>query len=137
MDVSHMKMLDAHHGIFCYADGGCVDDLFIYKLADLETNDGSPYFFLVINDSNREKDVAWLKNHVRGFDVEVKYVSEKTYKNSPRSVAEREATRPGLKENCLLEAHKAQCNYHGCFVTFKPISSQVCIVTIFTEMQCV
>jgi aminomethyltransferase len=78
-DVTRMKTLDAHYGIFCYADGGCVDDLFIYKLPDNQSSDGRPYFFLAINASNREKDVAWLKNHTRGFDVEVKDISEETY----------------------------------------------------------
>jgi aminomethyltransferase len=78
-DVAQMKMLDAHYALFCYADGGCVDDLFVYKLPDLQAKDGRPYFFLAINASNREKDVAWVKNHVRGFDVEVKDISEETY----------------------------------------------------------
>ena len=76
-DVTQMKLMDAHYGIFCYADGGCVDDLFIYKLPDTQT--GRPYFFLAINASNREKDVAWLINHARGFEVEMKDISEETY----------------------------------------------------------
>src|SRR6185369_6647200 len=33
-DVTQMKPFDAHYGLFCYADGGAVDDLFIYKLID-------------------------------------------------------------------------------------------------------
>jgi aminomethyltransferase len=78
-DVTQMKVKDAHYGLFCYADGGCVDDLFIYKLVDEQDGDGRLYFFLAINASNREKDVAWVKNHARGFDVEVKDISEETY----------------------------------------------------------
>jgi aminomethyltransferase len=78
-DVTRMKLLDAHYAIFCYADGGCVDDLFVYKLPDPQAQDGRPYFFLAINASNREKDVAWLMDHARGFDVEVKDISEETY----------------------------------------------------------
>lgn len=78
-DVTQMKVLDAHYAIFCYADGGCVDDLFVYKLLDLQAQDGRAYFFLAINASNREKDVAWVKNHAGGFNVEVKDISEETY----------------------------------------------------------
>jgi aminomethyltransferase len=78
-DVSQMKVLDAHYAIFCYADGGCVDDLFVYKLTDMQANDGRPYFFLAINASNRAKDVTWTMNHARGFDVVVKDISEETY----------------------------------------------------------
>ena len=78
-DVAQMKVLDAHYALFCYADGGCVDDLFVYKLPDFQAKDGRPYFFLAINASNRDKDVAWVKNHTLGFDVEVKDISEETY----------------------------------------------------------
>ena len=55
-NVAQMKVRDAHYGIFCYADGGCVDDLFIYKLSnDVPGGDGQIYYFLAINASNREK----------------------------------------------------------------------------------
>jgi aminomethyltransferase len=77
-DVSKMKMMDAHYAIFCYADGGCVDDLFIYKLPDKQ-NQGSFYYFLAINASNRHKDLSWLKAHTRGFDVQVRDISDETY----------------------------------------------------------
>lgn len=78
-DVAQMKLFDAHYGIFCYADGGCVDDLFIYKLPDAQADAERPYFFLAINASNRDKDVAWLMTHACQFDVEVKDISEETY----------------------------------------------------------
>lgn len=77
-DVERMKLLDAHYAIFCYPDGGCVDDLFIYKLPDPD-DAGQIYYFLAINASNREKDVAWLQAHARGFDIEVKDISDETY----------------------------------------------------------
>jgi aminomethyltransferase len=73
-----MKMLDAHYAIFCYPDGTCVDDLFIYKLPE----PGDPtkvYFFLAINASNRHKDVAWVKAHSDGYDVQVNDISDETY----------------------------------------------------------
>jgi aminomethyltransferase len=75
-DVSLMNLLDAHYAIFCYKDGTCVDDLFVYKLPDPEFG---YYFFLAINASNRSKDVAWLKAHVGKFDVQVKDISDETY----------------------------------------------------------
>lgn len=78
-DVNKMKLLDAHYAIFCYADGGCVDDLFVYKLPDKPAGGGREYYFLAINASNREKDVAWLKSHAAGYDVELKDISDETY----------------------------------------------------------
>lgn len=78
-DASAMKWLEAHYSIFCYPDGTCIDDLFIYKLPDPEFGEKRPYFFLAINASNRLKDVAWVKAHTRGFDVEVIDISDETY----------------------------------------------------------
>lgn len=77
--VSQMKMLDAHYAIFCYEDGTCIDDLFVYKLPDLQAANGQAYYFLAINASNRDKDVAWVKAHTQGFDVTVKDISDETY----------------------------------------------------------
>ncbi len=77
-DVRKMKLLDAHYALFCYPDGGTVDDLFVYRLPDPEV-DGRDYFFLAINASNREKDVAWLKAQAGAFDVSVQDISDETY----------------------------------------------------------
>lgn len=77
-DVSKMKLFDAHYSLFCYADGGTVDDLFVYRLPDPEYKE-RPYFFLAINASNRDKDVAWVKAHAGGFDVIVRDISDETY----------------------------------------------------------
>jgi aminomethyltransferase len=71
-----MKMLDAHYAILCYKDGTCVDDLFVYKLPD---PDYGVYYFIAINASNRDKDVAWFKAHARGYEVTVKDISDETY----------------------------------------------------------
>lgn len=78
-DIRKMKLFDAHYAIFCYADGGCVDDLFVYKLPDEKTNTEREYYFLAINASNREKDVNWVKDHAQDFRVEVKDISDETY----------------------------------------------------------
>jgi aminomethyltransferase len=75
-DVTSMKLLDAHYAIFCYKDGTCVDDLFVYKMPD---PDFEFYFFLAINASNREKDVAWLSAHASKYNVQVKDISDETY----------------------------------------------------------
>jgi len=78
-DVRKMKLFDAHYAIICYADGGCVDDAFIYKLPDPKTKGQQEYYFIAINASNREKDVAWLQAHASSFDAVVKDISDETY----------------------------------------------------------
>ena len=77
-DVTLMKTLDAHYALFCYADGGIVDDLFVYRLPDPDVGDRD-YFFLVINASNRSKDVAWVKAHTAQYEVQVRDISDQTY----------------------------------------------------------
>jgi aminomethyltransferase len=78
-DVRRMKLLDAHYALMCYADGGIVDDLFVYKLPDRSGEASRPYFFLVVNASNRDKDVAWAQAHTQGLDVTVRDLSDETY----------------------------------------------------------
>jgi len=78
-DVRKMGLFDAHYALMCYADGGVVDDLFVYRLPDRSDEAGRPYFFLAANASNRDKDVAWAKAHAAEFDVEVRDLSDETY----------------------------------------------------------
>ena len=77
-DVTRMNLLDAHYALFCYADGGTIDDLFVYRLTDPDISDRH-YFFLAINADNRAKDVAWVKAHASAFNVIVKDNSDETY----------------------------------------------------------
>lgn len=78
-DVRRMELFDAHYALMCYPDGGVVDDLFVYKLPDRSNGTGRPYFFLVHNAANHEKDVAWIQTHVADFDVQVRDLSDETY----------------------------------------------------------
>lgn len=55
-DVSKLKVGQAQYTAMCYEDGGTVDDLLIYKRAE---ND----YLLVVNASNLEKDLKWMKQH--------------------------------------------------------------------------
>ena len=49
----------ARYTVMCYDNGGCVDDLIVYKKAD---ND----YLLVVNASNKDKDYEWMKAHEFG-----------------------------------------------------------------------
>ncbi|MCF6094199.1 glycine cleavage system aminomethyltransferase GcvT [Microaerobacter geothermalis] len=69
-DVSKLEVNQALYSPMCYPDGGTVDDLLVYKLADDE-------YLLVINASNIEKDVEWMKKHLEG-EVTVTNVSSET-----------------------------------------------------------
>jgi aminomethyltransferase len=56
------------YSAMCYPDGGIVDDLLVYKLADDK-------FMLVINASNIEKDFNWMKENNK-FGVDLKNLSD-------------------------------------------------------------
>ena len=59
-----------YYGMMCHPTGGVVDDLLVYKMAHQR-------YFLVINASNIDKDVAWITGHAKDFDVTVENQSEK------------------------------------------------------------
>jgi len=58
------------YGMMLYPNGGTVDDLLVYKRS---IND----YFLVINASNIDKDVDWIKSHAGDFDVRIENLSDK------------------------------------------------------------
>ena len=74
--VQHITVNDAsvlypgkvQYSAMCYPDGGIVDDLLVYKLADDK-------FMLVINASNIEKDFNWM-NENNNFGVGLKNSSD-------------------------------------------------------------
>jgi aminomethyltransferase len=69
-DVRQIPEGGAQYGVMCREDGGILDDLITYRLAECE-------FLTVTNASNHGKDVAWLAAHAGEFDVEVTDVAER------------------------------------------------------------
>jgi aminomethyltransferase len=63
-DVRRIPEGGAQYSVMCREDGGVLDDLFTYRLADCE-------FLTVTNAANHEKDLAWMQAHTEGFDVDV------------------------------------------------------------------
>ena len=68
-DVKNAPDGQVYYGMMCYEDGGTVDDLLVYKMADQD-------FFLVINAANIDKDWAWMQEQAKGFDIELRNVSD-------------------------------------------------------------
>jgi len=63
-DLRRMPEGGAQYSVMLREDGGVLDDLFTYRLADCE-------FLTVTNAANHEKDLAWLREQAGGFDVDV------------------------------------------------------------------
>jgi aminomethyltransferase len=64
-DIRRIPEGGAQYSVLCREDGGVLDDLFTYCLAD------DCEFLTVTNAANHEKDLAWLESHAGDFDVEV------------------------------------------------------------------
>ena len=58
-DVAALAVGQAHYSTLLREDGTIVDDLLVYRFAD--------HLMLVLNASNKEKDLAHLRAHMSGF----------------------------------------------------------------------
>ncbi|HUP78504.1 MAG TPA: glycine cleavage system aminomethyltransferase GcvT [Pirellula sp.] len=74
--VLDMQIGQVRYSLVCNEEGGILDDVLV---SCLESPSGKNYFLLVVNASNREKIVRWLKPHLADFpDVEYHDVTEAT-----------------------------------------------------------
>ena len=62
-DVSSLKTWQIQYTTMLYPDGGIVDDLLVYRLPER--------FLLVVNASNHNKDVEWIRENKKG-DIDIK-----------------------------------------------------------------
>ena len=68
-NVTDMPIGIILYGMMCYEDGGVVDDLLVYKMAEQR-------FFLVVNAANIDKDWAWIQQQAKGYDVQLEHQSD-------------------------------------------------------------
>ena len=62
-DIAALAHGQAQYNLLCNEAGGIIDDLVVYR--------GSEGFFVVVNASNRERDLAWLREHaLAGVQIE-------------------------------------------------------------------
>lgn len=67
-DMSGMAIGRVRYSPMCNEEGGVVDDLIAYKIAE-------DCYLIVVNAANREKDVAWMRDHLEG-DVSLTDISD-------------------------------------------------------------
>ncbi len=68
-DIKSLKDGQILYTFMCYPHGGVVDDLLVYKYH-------REHYYLVVNASNIEKDVAWIKEQEKDFNVEIENQSD-------------------------------------------------------------
>jgi glycine cleavage system T protein (aminomethyltransferase) len=64
-DVSKIQVAGAQYSCLCREDGGVLDDLFTYRLAD-------DRYLTVTNAANHERDLEWFEAHAVEFEAEVR-----------------------------------------------------------------
>jgi aminomethyltransferase len=62
-DISKLNIRQALYSPMCYDNGGIIDDLIIYMI-------NREKFLVVVNASNREKDLEWIVRHSQSAVVE-------------------------------------------------------------------
>ena len=71
-DVSRLAIHQALYTQLCLPDAGTIDDLIIYRLADM-------HYMLVVNAGNIDKDYAWVEEQAKHFkDVHLTNQSDTT-----------------------------------------------------------
>src|SRR5437867_3169806 len=60
-DASALAIGQVQYSLLCYPEGGIVDDLTLYRLAD-------QHYMLTVNASNIDKDWEWVTEHGKGAD---------------------------------------------------------------------
>ncbi len=63
-DLTKLDVGGAQYSVLCQEDGGILDDLFTYRLAD-------DRYLTVTNAANHERDLAWFTDHAGPFECEV------------------------------------------------------------------
>jgi aminomethyltransferase len=63
-DVAKIEVGGAQYSVLCREDGGVLDDLFTYRLAE-------DRYLTVTNAANHERDLAWFQQHTSGFEADV------------------------------------------------------------------
>lgn len=70
-NAANMAVKQCLYSPMCYADGGVVDDLLVYKMAD-------DHFFIIVNAANTDKDFEWFTQNAAGMNVQVDNISPQT-----------------------------------------------------------
>lgn len=113
-DFTNMVDLQVRYSPMCNHEGGVVDDLIVYKICDEK-------YMVVVNASNRHKDVAWMKQELFG---------EVSFSDVSDSIAQIALQGPLSKEIMLKiteEKYLPQKYYH--FINDAVVGGISCIIS--------
>jgi len=118
-DVSRLKIGQAQYSCIPHEQGGIVDDLLVYRMAD-------QHYMLVVNASRVDEVAEVLKTHAR-HDCQVINISEHIALlalQGPKAV--------DVLENCTQEAVRGLAYYHFCSGTVSGVENVIISATGYT-----
>jgi aminomethyltransferase len=71
-EISKLELNQARYALILNEDGGIKDDVIVFRR-------GEESYLVVWNAANREKNMNWVEGHAKGFDVEVKDLSDRSF----------------------------------------------------------
>jgi aminomethyltransferase len=77
-DASKLIIGQAQYACLPNTEGGIVDDLLVYRLAEDQCSAGEQAFMLVVNASNIDKDWNWIQQYAKDFDTKMINISDHT-----------------------------------------------------------
>ncbi|MCR8923527.1 glycine cleavage system aminomethyltransferase GcvT [Dasania sp. GY-MA-18] len=114
VDLAVLPKFKQSYAVFTNEQGGILDDLMITRLADDE-------FFLVVNAACKEQDIAHLRAHLNGFDIEVIEDHALLALQGPQARAALDQLIPSAAELRFMSASPATVTIDGaeveCFVS--------------------
>jgi aminomethyltransferase len=114
VDVETLPIFKQSYAVFTNETGGILDDLIITRWAEDE-------FFLVVNAGCKEADIAHLRQHLSGFDIEVLEHHALIALQGPQARAVMDEIAPASSElrfmsGCWSNIEVAE-QYVDCFIT--------------------
>ena len=93
-DFTNMQVGRIRYSVLCNEDGGCVDDLIVYKI-------GEEKYLLVVNAANTDKDREWIKAHLVG-EVNFKDISPEVGQIAVQGPKSKELMEKLVEDSALL-----------------------------------
>ena len=96
-DFTKMPLGKVRYSVMCNENGGCVDDLLVYKFDEED-------YFIVVNASNRHKDFEHMKENILP-DTEIEDISDSIAQVALQGPNSREIMKKVMKEEDIPEKY--------------------------------
>ena len=93
-DIELLNVGQAQYSAMCYDDGGIIDDLIVYRQED--------HYMMVVNASNREKNIKWLEKNCE-YNVHLEDISDDMGLIAVQGPRSREVIQKCIEDPSIIE----------------------------------